>query len=179
MHTLTHTHTHLTCSVQCRYCLVHKLFVSLHGTTTGKHIKRVTCKMYAKNTSTPRKQLRTQLQILFLARQIHYSPGGLVIPLILRNQRACIRSKDRRCRARVTPARLPWRAHVACIPCLQERQSFSRMLLSQKSKTSRITSPTHQEGRGRYQKLLQHSTLQGPVIRRHAKFAERIINKCV
>jgi hypothetical protein len=66
---------------------------------------------------------------------------GVVILLILRNQRACIRSKDWRCRARVTPARSPWRAHVACIPRLRQRQSFSRMLLSQKSKTSRITSP--------------------------------------
>jgi hypothetical protein len=66
---------------------------------------------------------------------------GVVILLILRNQRACIRSKDWRCRARVTPARLPWRAHVACVPLLRLRHSFSRMQLSQKSKTSRITSP--------------------------------------
>ena len=67
--------------------------------------------------------------------------AGVVILLILRNQRACIRSKDWRCRARVTPARSPWRAHVTCIPRLRQRKSFSRMLLSQKSKTSRITSP--------------------------------------
>ena len=57
---------------------------------------------------------------------------GVVILLILRNQRACMRKKDWRCHKRVTPARSPWRAHVACIPCLRQRQSFSRMLLSQK-----------------------------------------------
>ena len=31
-------------------------------------------------------------------------------------QRMCMREKDWRCRARVTPARLLWRAHVACVP---------------------------------------------------------------
>ena len=40
----------------------------------------------------------------------------------------CVR-KDRRCCTRVTPARSPWRAHVACIPHLQQRKSFSRTLL--------------------------------------------------
>jgi hypothetical protein len=59
---------------------------------------------------------------------------GVAILLILRYQRACKRSKDWRCRERVTPARSPWRAHVACIPHLRQRQSFSRMLLSQKIK---------------------------------------------
>ena len=43
----------------------------------------------------------------------------------------CTHSMDWRCRARVTPARSPWRAHVACAPRLRQRQSFSRMLLSQ------------------------------------------------
>ena len=57
---------------------------------------------------------------------------GVVILLILRNQRACIRSKNWRCCARVTLARLLWRAHVACIPRLRQRQSFLRMLLTQK-----------------------------------------------
>ena len=66
----------------------------------------------------------------------------VVILLILRNQRACIRSMDWRFRTRVTPARSPWRAHVACIPRLRQRQSFLRMLLSQKSKASIITSPS-------------------------------------
>ena len=68
---------------------------------------------------------------------------GVVILLILRNRRACIREKDWRCRARVTTARSPWRAHVAYIPRLRQHQSFSRMLLSQKSKTSRISSPKY------------------------------------
>ena len=63
--------------------------------------------------------------------------------LILQYQRACIREKDWRYRARVSPARSPWRAHVTCVPRLRQRQSFSRMLLSQKSKTSRITSPKY------------------------------------
>ena len=72
----------------------------------------------------------------------------MVILLILRSQRACIRSMDWRCCARVTPARSPWRAHVACIPRLRQRQSFLRMLLSQKSRTSRIISPTLQCVRG-------------------------------
>ena len=65
----------------------------------------------------------------------------VVILLILRNRRACICSKDWRCCARVTPARSPWRARVACIPHVWQRQSFSRLLLSQKSKTRRIISP--------------------------------------
>jgi hypothetical protein len=38
-----------------------------------------------------------------------------------------VREKDWHSRARVTPARLPWRAHVACVPRLRQRQSFSRM----------------------------------------------------
>ncbi len=38
-----------------------------------------------------------------------------------------MRSKDWRCRGRVTPARSPWRAHVACAPRLRQRQSFERM----------------------------------------------------
>ncbi len=37
----------------------------------------------------------------------HCIAVGVVILLILRSQRACIRSKDWRCRARVTPARSP------------------------------------------------------------------------
>jgi hypothetical protein len=37
-----------------------------------------------------------------------------------------MREKDWRCRARVTPARSPWRAHVACVPRLRQRQSFLR-----------------------------------------------------
>jgi hypothetical protein len=40
--------------------------------------------------------------------------------------------KDWRCHARITPARSPWWAHVACVSRLRQRQSFSRMLLSQK-----------------------------------------------
>ena len=39
----------------------------------------------------------------------------------------CMRAKAWRCRDRVTLARLPWRAHVACVPRLRQRQSFSRM----------------------------------------------------
>ncbi len=40
----------------------------------------------------------------------------------------CVR-KDRRCCTRVTPAKSPWRAHVVCVPHLQQCQSFSRTLL--------------------------------------------------
>ncbi len=32
-----------------------------------------------------------------------------------------------RCNVGVTPARSPWRAHVACVPRLWQRQSFERM----------------------------------------------------
>jgi hypothetical protein len=44
-------------------------------------------------------------------------------------QSVCAHSKDCRCRARVTLARSPCRAHVACVACLRLRQSFSRTLL--------------------------------------------------
>jgi hypothetical protein len=36
-----------------------------------------------------------------------------------------------RCRAQVTPARSPCRAHAACVPRMQQRHSISRTLLSQ------------------------------------------------
>jgi hypothetical protein len=65
-------------------------------------------------------EIMRQAQVLY----VHsHNTKGVVILLILRNQRACICSKD-------------WR--------YRKRQSFSRMLLSQKSKTSGITSPTTQ-----------------------------------
>ena len=54
---------------------------------------------------------------------IHYFP----------KQSVCLREKDWCCRARVTPARSLWRAHVTYVPRLRKRQSFSRTLLSQKS----------------------------------------------
>ncbi len=41
--------------------------------------------------------------------------------------------------ARVTLARSPWRAHVACVPRLRQRQSYTRALLSQKQKLVEIS----------------------------------------
>jgi hypothetical protein len=48
--------------------------------------------------------------------------------------RQCVRmrEKDWCCRARVTLARSPWRARVACVPRMRLRQLFSRTLLSQR-----------------------------------------------
>ena len=49
----------------------------------------------------------------------------------VRRQSVHARSKDWRCRVRVTPARSPCLAHVACVPRLRQRQSISRALLWQ------------------------------------------------
>ncbi len=48
---------------------------------------------------------------------------------------ACIQRTGQRCRARVTPARSPCRAYIACVPRLRQHQPFSRTLLSQLPKT--------------------------------------------
>ena len=56
-------------------------------------------------------------------------------------QSLCAHSKDWRCRAQVTLARSPCRAHVACIQRLRQRQSFSRTLLSQFSQKPYICHP--------------------------------------
>ncbi len=53
----------------------------------------------------------------------------------------CRREKDWRCQPQVAPARSLWRAHVACVPRVRRRQSFSRTVLSQKPKSVRIISP--------------------------------------
>ncbi len=66
----------------------------------------------------------------------------VVILFVLRKQGACIRLKYWRCHTRVTPAISLWRAHVACVPSLRQHQYFSRMLLSQKSNTSIVASPS-------------------------------------
>ncbi len=121
---LQHTHTHTPCrQVGC----------DLNGAIRVNNLDRLN----NKRTGTVLRK-HSNLHSKHCT-QCTQSRGGY--SLILRNQRACIRSKDWRCRARVTPARSPWRAHVACIPRLRQRQSFSRMLVSQKSKTRRITSP--------------------------------------
>jgi hypothetical protein len=56
--------------------------------------------------------------------------------LVCRGGGVCAHSKNWRCHVRqlgvqVTPARSPCRVHVAFVPRTQQRQSFSRMLLSQ------------------------------------------------
>ncbi len=62
------------------------------------------------------------------------SVGVIILPMFPK-QSVCAHSKDWRCRARVTPVRSPWRALVACVPHLRQRQSFSRTLLPQKPKS--------------------------------------------
>ena len=49
------------------------------------------------------------------------------LPIIPKAECVCMREKDWRCRARVTPARSPCRAHVACAPRLQQRHFFERV----------------------------------------------------
>ncbi len=62
-------------------------------------------------------------------------------------ERACMRSKDWYCRATVTPARSPWRAHVACVPRLRQRQSFSRCCHSSQKQIVFSTPMSHVQRR--------------------------------
>ncbi len=66
----------------------------------------------------------------------------MLILVRIQTQSVCMRSKYWRCRARVTLVRSPWRAHVACVPRLKQRHSFSQMLLSQQPKTTSFSTPT-------------------------------------
>jgi hypothetical protein len=62
------------------------------------------------------------------------TPVGMVI-LPLFSKVECTHARKglmASCVARVNPARSPWWAHVAFVPRLRQRQSFSRMLLSQR-----------------------------------------------
>ncbi len=72
--------------------------------------------------------------VLLGAMQSRCNIGAIILPMFS-TQSVCMRSKDWRCRARLTPARSPWRAHVACALRLRQRQSFERTLLSQKLKS--------------------------------------------
>ena len=57
--------------------------------------------------------------------------------------------KDWHCRAPVTPAISPWRAPVACVPRLWQRQTFSRRLLSQYPKPIQFISPATPQTKSR------------------------------
>ncbi len=46
-----------------------------------------------------------------------------------------------RCHARVTPARSPWRLHIACVPRLRQRQSFFMLSCLWRSAESYDISP--------------------------------------
>jgi hypothetical protein len=61
-----------------------------------------------------------------------------------RRQSVCAHSKDWRCCARVTPARSPCRAHVACAPHIRQRQSFRALAVGpcQMEKTNGIGGST-------------------------------------
>ena len=44
--------------------------------------------------------------------------------LVFGNYNNSVREKDWCCSVRVTPVRSPWRAHIACVPRLRQRQFF-------------------------------------------------------
>ena len=78
------------------------------------------------------REFNMQAVILIGAMCSQLAERGRVGVADVRRQSVRAHSKDWHCRTRVTPARLPWRAHVARVPRLRQRQSFSRTLLSQK-----------------------------------------------
>ena len=58
-----------------------------------------------------------------------------------------MREKDWRSHARVTPARLPWQAHITCVPRLLQRQSFfNHTLLQFNINIGRILTHTGKRG---------------------------------
>ena len=52
-----------------------------------------------------------------------------------------MRSKDWRCRARFAPAKSPWRALVACVPRLRQRQSFLHTLFAKSAIKHSFSTP--------------------------------------